>query len=111
MLKLAKALARLKSPPRCRNGSPELLRPARGFLTAVPPSLPVDSWPLPAIEFAVAPSSSLLNSCEPEATLARASLNSNDLTAAERSGAARSHLFSPCLIPSVRFRSNGLDHG
>jgi hypothetical protein len=41
------ALARLKSPPRSRNGSPELLRPARDLLTAVLPSLPVDSWPLP----------------------------------------------------------------
>jgi hypothetical protein len=47
LLKLAKALARLKSPPRGRNGSPELLWPARGFLTVVLPSLPVDSWPLP----------------------------------------------------------------
>jgi hypothetical protein len=47
LLKLAKALARLKSPPRGRNGSPEFLRPARDLLTAVLPSLPVDSWPLP----------------------------------------------------------------
>jgi hypothetical protein len=47
LLKLAKALARLRTPPRGRNGSPELLRPTRGFLTAVLPSLPVDSWPLP----------------------------------------------------------------
>jgi hypothetical protein len=47
LLKLAKALARLKSPPRGRNGSTELLRPARGLLTTILPSLPVDSWPLP----------------------------------------------------------------
>jgi hypothetical protein len=47
LLKLAKALARLKPPPHGWNGSPELLRPARGFLTTVLPSLPVDSWPLP----------------------------------------------------------------
>jgi hypothetical protein len=47
LLKLAKALARLRTPPRGRNGSPEFLRPARGFLTAVLPSLLVDSWPLP----------------------------------------------------------------
>jgi hypothetical protein len=46
LLKLAKALERLKSPPHGRYGSPELLRPTGGFLTAVPPSLPVDSWPL-----------------------------------------------------------------
>jgi hypothetical protein len=36
----------------------------------------------------------------PNTTLARASLNSGDLTAAKRSGAARSRLF-PGLIPSV----------
>jgi hypothetical protein len=47
----------------------------------------------PAIEFIVVPSPSLPNSGDPRATLARASLNSSDLTAAERSGAARSHLF------------------
>jgi hypothetical protein len=47
LLKLAKALARLKSPPRGRNRSPELLRPARDSLTVVLPSLPADSWPLP----------------------------------------------------------------
>jgi hypothetical protein len=45
----------------------------------------------PAIEFAVAPSPSLPNSGDPGATLARASLNSGDLTAAERSGAAHRH--------------------
>jgi hypothetical protein len=93
LLKLAQALARLKSPPRGRNGSPELLRPARGFLTAVQPSLPVDSRPLPAIEFAVAPSPSLPNSGDSGVTLAYAYLNSSDFTAAERSGAARSRLF------------------
>jgi hypothetical protein len=47
----------------------------------------------PAIEFAVAPSSSLPNSGDPRATLARARLNSGDLTAAERSGTARNRLF------------------
>jgi hypothetical protein len=46
----------------------------------------------PAIEFAVAPSSSLPNSGDPGATLAHARLNSGDLTTAERSGAARSRL-------------------
>jgi hypothetical protein len=49
----------------------------------------------PAIEFAVAPSSPLPNSSDPGATLARASLNSGDLTAAERSNVARSRLFPP----------------
>jgi hypothetical protein len=47
----------------------------------------------PVIEFAVAPSPSLPNSDDPRATLVRACLNSGDLTAAERSGAARSRLF------------------
>jgi hypothetical protein len=47
LLELAKALARLNSPPHGRNGSPEFLLPARDLLTAVLPSLTVDSWPLP----------------------------------------------------------------
>jgi hypothetical protein len=47
----------------------------------------------PAIEFAVVSSSSLPNFGDPGATLARACLNSGDLTATERSGAARSRLF------------------
>jgi hypothetical protein len=47
LLKLAKALARLRTPPRGRNGSPEFLRLARGLLTAVLFSLPVDSWSFP----------------------------------------------------------------
>jgi hypothetical protein len=41
-----------------------------------------------AIEFAVVPSSPLPNSSDLGATLARACLNSGDLTAVERSGAA-----------------------
>jgi hypothetical protein len=65
----------------------------------------------PAIEFAVVPSPSLPNSGDPRATLARASLNSGDLTAAERSSAARSRSPLPDLIPSVRFRSNSPDRG
>jgi hypothetical protein len=55
---------------------------------------PLCSWihgPFPAIEFAVAPSSSLPNSGDPRATLARASLNSGDLTVVERNSAAHSH--------------------
>jgi hypothetical protein len=47
LLNPAKALVRLKSPPRGRNRSPELLWPTRDSLTVVLPSLPVDSWPLP----------------------------------------------------------------
>ena len=61
-----------------------------------PPFSPLCSWihgPFLAIKFAVAPSSSLPNSGDPGATLARASLNAGNLTASERSGAARSRLF------------------
>jgi hypothetical protein len=47
LLKLAKDLARLKSPPRGQNGSPEFLLLARDLLTSVLPSLPMDSWPFP----------------------------------------------------------------
>jgi hypothetical protein len=61
-----------------------------------PPFYPLCPWIhglFPATEFVVAPSSPLPNSCDPGATLARASPNPGDLTAAERSGAARSRLF------------------
>jgi hypothetical protein len=56
-----------------------------------PPLSPLCPWIhglFLAIEFVVAPSSPLPNSGDPEATLARTSLNSGDLIAAERSGAA-----------------------
>jgi hypothetical protein len=79
-----------------------------------PPFSPLCPWihgPFPAIEFAVAFSPSLPNSGDPRVTLARASLNSGDLTAAERSGSARSRLFPPGLVPSIRFRSHDSDHG
>jgi hypothetical protein len=58
--------------------------------------------PFPAIEFTVAPSSYLANSGDPRPTLSHASLNSGDLTATERSSAARSRSPLPGLIPSVR---------
>jgi hypothetical protein len=79
-----------------------------------PPFSPLCPWThglFPAIELAVAPPPSLPNSGDPGASLARASLNSADVTTAEGSGAACSRLFPPGLIPSVRFRSNGSDHG
>jgi hypothetical protein len=47
LLKLAKALARLKPLPHDRNASSELLRSARDLLSTVLPSLPMDSWHLP----------------------------------------------------------------
>jgi hypothetical protein len=64
--------------------------------TSSPTFSPLFPWilgPVPAIEFAVAPSSPLPNSGDPGATLAHARLNSGDLTIEERSGAARSRLF------------------
>ena len=69
------------------SGPPEMLSP---------PFSPLCPWIhglFPAIEFAVAPYSPLPNSGDPGATLARACLNSADLTAAERSSAARNRLF------------------
>ncbi|PWZ12859.1 hypothetical protein Zm00014a_040047 [Zea mays] len=66
--------------------------------TLSPPFSPLYPWIhglFPAIEFAVAPSSPLPNSGDPEATLAHACLNSGDLTAAERSGAASRTSVSP----------------
>jgi hypothetical protein len=64
--------------------------------TFSPPFSPLCPWIrglFPAIEFTLAPSTSLPNSSDPGATLARARLNAGDLTAKERSGAARSRLF------------------
>jgi hypothetical protein len=52
----------------------------------------------PAIEFVVSPSPSLPNSGDLGATVARACLNYDDLTAVERSDATRSHLFYLGLI-------------
>ena len=49
-------------------------------------------------DIAVAPSSFLPNSGDPGATVAHGCPNSGDLTAVERSDAARSHLFSIGLI-------------
>ncbi|PWZ45480.1 hypothetical protein Zm00014a_015042 [Zea mays] len=63
-----------------------------------PPFYPLCPWIhglFPAIEFAVVPFPSLLNSGDPGATLACAYLNSGDLTDAERSRAAsRTYVFS-----------------
>jgi hypothetical protein len=64
--------------------------------TFSPPFSPLCPWIrglFPATEFTVAPSSSLPKSSDPGATLARACLNSGDLTVAERSSAALSRLF------------------
>jgi hypothetical protein len=68
--------------------------PPETFSQPLSPLYPWICGLFPAIEFAVAPSSSLPNSGDPGATLARASLNAGDLTAAERSGAARSRFVS-----------------
>jgi hypothetical protein len=69
-----------------------------------PPFSPLCLWIhglFPAIEFVVAPSSPLPNFGDPGATLARACLNSGDLTAIERSDAASRTFVSPvCFSPS-----------
>jgi hypothetical protein len=62
-----------------------------------------------AIEFAVTFSPSVPNSGDPGATLAHASLNSSDLSAAEKNSAARSRSPLPGLIPSVRSSSHDPD--
>jgi hypothetical protein len=100
LLKLAQALARLKSLPVAGMAHPSYSGPPETFS---PPFSLLCSWIhglFPAIEFAMVPSPSLPNSGDPRATLARASLNSGDLTAVERSGIARSRLFPPGLVPS-----------
>jgi hypothetical protein len=73
--------------------------PPESFSPLFSPLCPWIRGLFPAIEFIVAPSSSLPNSDDPRATLARTSLNSGDFTAAERSGAARSRLFLLFLSP------------
>jgi hypothetical protein len=90
LLKLAKALSPLPVAGiavRSFSGPPETFSPSFS------PLCPWICGLFPAIEFVVAPSSPLPKSGDPRATLARACLNSGDLTAAERSGAARSRLF------------------
>jgi hypothetical protein len=67
--------------------------PPEAFSPSFSPLCPWIHGPFPAIEFAVASSSSLPNYADLRTPLARASLNSGDFTAAERSGAARSRLF------------------
>ena len=75
LLKPVKALARLRSPPRGRNGSLEFS----------PLCLRIHGL-FPSIELVVAPSSSLPNSGDPGATLARAC--STPATSPPRRGAA-----------------------
>jgi hypothetical protein len=65
--------------------------PPETFSLPLSPLCPWIRGLFPAIEFVVAPSSSLPNCGDPGATLARARLNSDDLTTAERSSAGRSH--------------------
>jgi hypothetical protein len=67
--------------------------PPEVFLPLFYPLCPWIHGLFPPIEFAVAPSPSLPHSSDPRATLPRACLNSGDLTAEERSDAARSCLF------------------
>jgi hypothetical protein len=101
LLKLAQALAALSPLPmagmahQSYSGLPEAFSPPFSLLC------PWIHGLFPAIEFAVVPSPSLPNSGDHGATLARASLNSGDLTSAERSRATVNRLFPPGLVPSV----------
>jgi hypothetical protein len=92
-------------PHRSYSGPPETLSPSFS------PLYPWIHGLSPAIEFVMAFSPSLPNSGDPRATLAHVSLNYGDLTATERSSAARSRSPLPGLIPFVRFRSHDSDRG
>ncbi|PWZ38651.1 hypothetical protein Zm00014a_006601 [Zea mays] len=58
--------------------------PPETFSLPLSPLCPWTHGLFPAIEFTMAPSSPLPNSGDPRATLAHASLSSDDLTAVER---------------------------
>jgi hypothetical protein len=81
-------------PRRSSSGPPET------FTQPFSPLCPRIRGLFPAIEFVVTFFPSLPNSGDLRATLAHANLNSGDLTAAEKSSAARSRLPLPGLIPS-----------
>jgi hypothetical protein len=83
-------------PRRSSSGPPE------AFSLPFSPLCPWIHGPFPAIEFAMVPSSSLLNSGDPGTPLAHACLNSGDLSAVERSSVAHNRSPLPGLIPSVR---------
>jgi hypothetical protein len=92
-------------PRRSSSGPPEAFSP---------PYSPLCPWIhvlFPAIEFVVASSPSLPNPGNPRTPLAHACLNSDDLTAAERSSAARSCSSLPRLISPVRSCTHGPDRG
>jgi hypothetical protein len=111
LLKLAKALAHLKPPPRGRNGSPEFLRPARGLLTVVLPSLLVDSWPFPRHRVR---RGTLFLSAQLRRPQSHPSPRQPQLRRPHRRGEEQCRpqpSVPPGLIPSVRFRSHGPDRG
>jgi hypothetical protein len=76
------------------SGPPETFSPLFSFLCPWLHGL------FPAIEFIVVPSPSLLNSGNPGATLAHASLNSGDLTP-RRGAAPPATVYFPGLTPSI----------
>jgi hypothetical protein len=73
--------------------------PPEAFSLSFSPLCPWIHGPFPAIKFVVAPSSPLPISGDPGATVARTCLNSGDLTAVERSSAARSRRFPRSDFP------------
>jgi hypothetical protein len=76
--------------------------PPKAFSPPFSPLCPQIRGLFPATKFTVASSPSLPNPGEPGTTLARACLNSGELTAAEKSSTARSRLSLPGLISLVR---------
>jgi hypothetical protein len=111
LLKLAKALARLKSHPYGRNGSLELLRSPEASSPSFSPLCPWIHGPFPAIEFVVAPSSSLPNSSDHGTPSSRLPQLRRPHRRGEEQRRPQPSVFSPGLIPSVRFRSHGPDRG
>jgi hypothetical protein len=85
--------------------------PPKTFSPPFSPLYPRIRGLFPAIEFAVTFSPSLPNPSNLGTPLAHACLNSSDLTAAERSSAARSHSSLSGLISPVRSGSHDPDRG
>jgi hypothetical protein len=110
LLKLAKALACLKPPPRGRNGSPEFLHLPEAFSPPFSPLCPWIHGPFPTIEFVVVPSSSLPNPGDPRPHSSRLPQLRRPHHRREEQRRPQPSV-PPGLIPSVRFRSHGLDHG
>jgi hypothetical protein len=99
LLKLAKALRALSPLPVAEMAHRSFSGPPETFSQPFYPLCPWIHGLFTTTEFVVAPSSPLPISGDPGDTLACASLNSGELTTAERSGTARSRLFPRSDFP------------